>query len=81
MEKSVLSVRLPLAVIERLKEICKSEKRSQSVMIELMIEGYGVKGIKQNTQTAPNIASPQLAKKVDHRRINLAEELAKIKGQ
>lgn len=50
-------------------------------MIELMIEGYGVKGIKQNTQTAPNIASPQLAKKVDHRRINLAEELAKIKGQ
>lgn len=51
-EKIALTVRIDNGLIEKLKQICAAERRSQSVMIELMIEGYKFTPVKQETVRA-----------------------------
>lgn len=47
MGKSVISARVELETFEKFTAICKAERRSQAVMLAIMIEGYKAQPIKQ----------------------------------
>lgn len=47
MGKSVISARVELETFEKFTAICKAERRSQAVMLEIMIDGYNTAPVKQ----------------------------------
>jgi hypothetical protein len=71
--KKVLSVQVDADIIDKLKDISAVEKRSQAKTLEVLIE----EKYKKIIDLAPKV--PFVPKKSESQRLNLAEELAKLK--